>query len=193
MPPLDTERDRLVVLLERVQQGSNDAAWQLVNEYGHHVRRAVRRRLPDILRPKFDSLDFVQLTWLSFFRATDRFVCVNEPARFVRLLAEIATHKVLDEVRKRGLGRYNVRKECGDVDPVELEAKCVSRAVDTPSQLLAARESWEKVLQQCSPVERRIMVLRQKGMTYDDISGKLQVSRRTAIRTVRRVLESYVA
>ena len=56
-------------LMQQISMGSEDAAWELVERYGELIRRAVRRVLNKKLRSKFDSLDFVQLVWSSFFRA----------------------------------------------------------------------------------------------------------------------------
>ncbi len=67
--PIDSQ-DSYRDLMYRVQEGSEDAAWELVQRYGGYVRRAVRRVLDRRLRPKFDSLDFVQLVWQSFLVAT---------------------------------------------------------------------------------------------------------------------------
>lgn len=55
-------------LLNRIKEGDDTAAWELVEHYGEDIRNAVRRSLNRRLRPKFDSLDFVQLVWSSFFR-----------------------------------------------------------------------------------------------------------------------------
>ncbi len=60
--------DDFCTLMRRVGEGSEDAAWELVTRYGEDIRRAVRRVLNVKLRPKFNSLDFVQLVWKSFFR-----------------------------------------------------------------------------------------------------------------------------
>ena len=58
-------------LMRRVRDGSEDAAWEFNRRYGGYIRRAVRRVLNPKLRSKFDSIDFVQLVWLSFFRMRD--------------------------------------------------------------------------------------------------------------------------
>src|SRR5438093_3787651 len=54
-------------LMERVRRGSNGAAEELVARYGAHILRVVRAKLSKKLRPKFDSADFVQSVWASFF------------------------------------------------------------------------------------------------------------------------------
>ncbi|MCA9151905.1 MAG: hypothetical protein KDA92_21530, partial [Planctomycetales bacterium] len=50
-------------LLEQVRQGSDEAAWDLVETYGPHVLRTIRRTLSREIRGKFDSDDFAQAVW----------------------------------------------------------------------------------------------------------------------------------
>lgn len=189
----NAERDRLLELLAQIKDGSDEAAWELVNNYSHHVRRAVRRRLPGTLRAKFDSLDFVQLTWLSFFRNSDQIVEVDQPVGFIRLLAKIAAHKVLDEVRKRGLAKYDISKEVVSADDGEGRRLEFSGKQDTPSQIVSAKESWENALRTCTPKEIRVVKLRQMGLTYDEIAEKEGIGRRSAIRIVSRLFREFVA
>src|SRR5688572_23874581 len=54
-------------LMQCVREGSADATKELLDRYGPHVLRVVRRKLNRKLRPKFDSVDFVQDVWASFF------------------------------------------------------------------------------------------------------------------------------
>ena len=66
------ENDDFRRLMQRVRDGSEEAVWDLVSVYGEAIRRAVRRVLNRNLRSKFDSLDFVQLVWKSFFRKREK-------------------------------------------------------------------------------------------------------------------------
>ncbi len=61
-------RQSFRALFQQVLDGSEDAARRLHEEYGPYIAMAVRRKLPAQLRAKYDSLDFVQDVWLSFFR-----------------------------------------------------------------------------------------------------------------------------
>jgi DNA-directed RNA polymerase specialized sigma24 family protein len=54
--------------MRRAIDGSQEDIQRLINEYGDCIQRVVRRRLDTRLRSKFDSLDFVQMVWASFFR-----------------------------------------------------------------------------------------------------------------------------
>jgi len=81
-------------LMQKIRQGSEDAAWQLVTRYGGALRQAVRRVLSARLRPKFDSADFVQIVWLSFFRVPAHRGQFDNPAALVAYLARMAQYKV---------------------------------------------------------------------------------------------------
>lgn len=65
--PLDDDDD-FFLLMRRIREGSEDAAWELFEKYGGYIRRAVRRALNPRLRTQFESQDFVQMVWKSFFR-----------------------------------------------------------------------------------------------------------------------------
>ena len=78
--------DDFCQLLREVRNGSEDAVWALINEYGDAVREAVRNRLNQELRSKFDSMDFVQLVWGSVFRARDKLERFERPEELVGYL-----------------------------------------------------------------------------------------------------------
>ena len=87
MPERD---DDFCNLMRRLGEGSQEAAWELVDRYGEDIRRTVRRVLCIKLRPKFDSLDFVQLVWNSFFRARANFDRFHRPEELAAYLAAMA-------------------------------------------------------------------------------------------------------
>src|SRR5664279_4008959 len=62
------ERDDIGSFLARIQAGDEEAARELLTRYEAEVRLVVRRQLPRLLRSRFDSLDFMQSVWGSFFR-----------------------------------------------------------------------------------------------------------------------------
>src|SRR5205085_6558387 len=88
-------------LLAQLREGSEDAAWQLIELYGPHIHRVVRRTLDRRLRGKFDSVDFVQAVWASFFREPAQILEFQSPKQIVRYLATAAEFKVTDEMRRR--------------------------------------------------------------------------------------------
>ena len=59
--------------------GSEEAIQKFIQTYGPHIQRVVRRRLHHKLRSKFDSVDFVQMVWASFFATPDRISQFEKP------------------------------------------------------------------------------------------------------------------
>lgn len=104
--------DNFHSLIARVREGSEDAAWELVNQYGEAIRRAVRRVLNERMRSKFDSLDFVQIVWNSLFRVRDKLDRFDRPEELTAYLVAMAHNKVGMEVRRRLMTqKYNVGHE----------------------------------------------------------------------------------
>ena len=103
--PMEEWDDNFTSLIRRVREGSEDAAWELVDQYGEAIRRAVRRALNERLRSKFDSLDFVQIVWNSLFRVRDKLDRFDRPEELTAYLVTMARNKVGMEVRRRLMTR----------------------------------------------------------------------------------------
>src|SRR6516225_2591750 len=87
-------------LLERIKDGDEDAARELLSRYESKVRLVVRRQLPRLLRSRFDSIDFLQSVWGSFFhRIQTEPIDLNEEENLIAFLAWAARNKVIDEYR----------------------------------------------------------------------------------------------
>src|SRR5437879_12143859 len=84
--------------LARIQAGDEEAARELLTRYEAEVRLVVRRQLPRLLRSRFDSLDFLQSVWGSFFqRMRTGPTEVEDSRHLVAFLARAAKNKVIDE------------------------------------------------------------------------------------------------
>src|SRR5512147_939448 len=87
-------------LIDRIRAGDEEAARELLGRYEAQVRLVVRRQLPRILRPRFDSLDFLQSVWGSFFhRVRTGPTDIEDEKNLVAFLAWAARNKVIDEYR----------------------------------------------------------------------------------------------
>src|SRR4051794_32985156 len=89
------------LLMERLRSGSSDAPHELLDRYGPHVLRVIRHRLDRRLRKEFDSLDFFQDVWKSFFEAPPPGRAFDGPDALIAYLAQVAQHKVIDAYRRR--------------------------------------------------------------------------------------------
>ena len=188
----DADDEQFVELLNRVERGDSQAIAELLRLYSPFVLRMVRRRLAPLLRSKFDSADFVQAVWTSFF-ATSRPRRFGSERELVRFLVTIARYKMIDEARRRvRTRRYDVRREQSldaltTPDGEPLAAADVRQP--TPSQIALARERWNRLLADQPPVHRQILELRCQGSTFDEIARTVQLHE----RTVRRVFERLMA
>ena len=176
--------EEFTALLDQVRAGSEQAAWDLFEQFNQPILRVVRRRLPEELRGKFDSVDFVQATWASIFAHRSRMVDFDHAGQFVAYVGKIAANKIGMEIRRRMTGKkYPVQterpltNESTTTDPPDLKA--------SPSQIAIARERWSHLLKNRSPHHQEMIRMRFAGHTYQEIADQLGFDE----RTVRRVME----
>ena len=180
------EAEQFQQLIARLRDGDQEAAWKLVEQYGPHILRTVRRKLNRELRSKFDSQDFVQAVWASFFADDGRVDHLESPAQLIALLAAIARHKIIDQIRKRMMTqKHDVRRERSMHDSIAPQGANVAAQDPTPSEIVIAREQWDRLLDQQPDHYRQIVELRFRGETLTAIAEQLNLNE----RTVRRVLE----
>ena len=107
------DHEELAGLLTRVRAGDETATRILLQNFEDDVRKAVRGRLPRSLRTQFDSMDFVQSVWQSFFSSCDQDPEAFQDARHLRgYLAGVARNKVLEVHRQRTrTKKYDMNRE----------------------------------------------------------------------------------
>ena len=183
---VEPDRDHeLDTLIRRIRGGDESAAQDLLARYEAQVRLVVRRQLPRLLRSRFDSLDFLQSVWGSFFRqvhlSPDEF---EQPRALVAFLARVARNKVIDEFRKASSRKADMSRE----EPLWAEGLGPRELVgteDSPSEIVAAGETLAR-LRDLLPDDRRVVLeLRIQGLSTREIGDHLGLSE----RTVRRILE----
>src|SRR6516165_10554166 len=131
--------------LQRIQSGDEGAARELLQRYEAEVRLVVRRQLPRLLRSRFDSLDFLQSVWGSFFRRMRTSPTEFEDSRhLVAFLARAAKNKVIDEYRRAASRKHDMHRE----EPLWADGrrpKEVADPIDSPSELEQAREVFGRL------------------------------------------------
>lgn len=179
------ESQDIGLFLGRIREGDQEAARDLLLRYEQEVRLVVRRQLPRLLRSRFDSLDFLQSVWGSFFRRVrDGGAEFEDSRHLVAFLVRAAKNKVIDEYRKAASQKQNMHREeplWTDRDrPRELES-----GDDTASQIAEAHEVLGQ-LRALVPAERgKMLELKAQGLSSREIGERLGVSE----RTVQRVFE----
>jgi len=171
--------------LVRIQAGDEDAARELLTRYEAEVRLVVRRQLPRLLRSRFDSLDFLQSVWGSFFRRVKTGPAEFEDSRhLVAFLARAAKNKVIDEYRRAASQKQDVHRE----EPLWADGarpREVAAHTDSPSEVAQAREVYDRLRGLLPEERRRVFELKAEGLSSRDIGERLGISE----RTVQRVLE----
>jgi RNA polymerase sigma factor (sigma-70 family) len=181
-------------LMRRIGEGSEDAAWEVVERYGETIRRAVRRALNQRLRSKFDSLDFVQIVWSSFFRARIRFARFDRPEELVAFLVTMAHNKVGMEVRRRlSTKKFNLNREDSLENSGDTTWKQIPDRQPMPIDVAIARERWNYLLQDQPEHYRKIIQLRIQGHTCQAIAATLGLDESTVRRFLRRLFAERVA
>src|SRR4051795_3013637 len=111
-PPEPPVQGGIPELLARIKEGDEGAARELLTRYEPKVRLVVRRQLPRLLRSRFDSLDFLQSVWGSFFRKIQTGPNdLMEEQNLITFLAWAARNKVIDEYRRAGTRKQDKRRE----------------------------------------------------------------------------------
>lgn len=173
-------------LMQRIHEGSEDAVREMIDRYGPHILRVVRRKLDPKLRSKYDSADFVQSVWASFFAY--RYERVFErPEALIAFLVSLARNKVVDAVRQRlQRQKYNVNRERslqGSALPAANEVRALQ---PTASQIAVAKEEWERLVDDLATTEKKILDLSMAGRSADEIATELGLT----YRHVRRVMHN---
>jgi RNA polymerase sigma-70 factor (ECF subfamily) len=179
------EESELRVFLSRIREGDEDAARELLRRYEPHVRLVVRRHLPRLLRSRFDSLDFVQSIWKSFFRRVRTSPTALEGTEnLVGFLARAARYKVIDEYRKASSDKQDMRREESMWEGTELRE--LADRCETPLEIAEAAEAFGRLREMVPENRRAILDLKAAGLSAAEIAERLGVSE----RSVRRVIEN---
>lgn len=170
-------------LLEACRRREPAATAELVRRYLPHVRAAVRRRLATNMRLRFDSHDFAQDVWLSFFRAAlDREDLCTETG-LLAYLSQMARLKVAEEYRHQTTQKVGLTRAV----PIAGTADAADRE-PTPSAVLIAADEWERITAGLPDRERQMLQMLRDGHTHADTAATFQLSEKTVQRLVRRLL-----
>lgn len=181
-----SETTQFASLMRRLRDGSEDAAWELVEQYGSSVQRVIRRSLNEQMRSKFDSLDFVQAVWFSLFRERERFNRFETPAQLTAFLMGMAKNKLAHEHRRRlNTKKHDLRRE--QINDSSDHSDDHSSTCPRPSQIAQARELWNSIIAGESEQNQSVVKLRLAGLTYEEIGSTLGIHERTARRVIDRL------
>jgi len=187
---VDSSQD-FTALMHRVRCHSEGAAQELIGRYGTTLLRVVRQHLSRHLRSKFDSVDFVQAVWASFFALESERLKFEGPDALGAFLAQVAHNKVVDVVRQRLQSlKYDVRREVPLDRPGGDQAMDLAGHAPTPVELAIAREEWERLLDHRPAHHQEILTLLAFGNSPRQVAEQLGLHENSIRRVVRKVKRS---
>ena len=176
---------RFQELMDRVKAGDEDAASQLVADYGNHVMAAVRFRLGRRIRVRVDSHDLAQAIWKSFFELAEA-QSIDSPQQLVAILAAMSVNKLNDAFRRHVVAQPRALSR-EDHRPLQLNDRRLPPDNATPSQFAIARERFRDIFSKRTSAEQQVIRLRIAGHTFEDIGQSLGINERTARRDIEMI------
>lgn len=173
-------------LLTRACNGCEASAQELYQQCHGDLMKAIRHQLQrdGNARVGYDSDDFLQSVWGSFFRESNRRI-FGSPRELVAFLRRVARNKVKDASREVDQDRVRVRLD--ELHPEDPPTFLASEQ-PSPSQEMIAEEAFDAVLSgQQSETTRRILVLLRKGFRQREIARTLGISEARVSDLIKKI------
>lgn len=173
-------------LMERVRTGDAEAAREIFERYGTAIQMVVRRRLDRRMRSEFDSMDFAQDAWASFFHLPADRCTFATPDDLVAFLTRLVRNKLIDAYRQRFQTAMRDRRRLRSLQP---NVHDQPGAQPTPSQFAIAEEEWDRMLKDKPPKLRHALELLRAGHSQREIAESLDIHPRTIHRLLQQLSE----
>jgi DNA-directed RNA polymerase specialized sigma24 family protein len=174
-------------LLREAQQGSKEAAQELYDTYVKYVLRCVRQRMYYKLRPRFDSQDFVQQVFASFFVGDAKLPDFESPEEMLAYLQTLAQRKVTIEGRRLRRAKHNAALERSIDANSDPQAHHPPTRLPTPSAVAVFREQYDGLVGEQAAETREVAQLRLEGNTFPEIAEQLEMHEANARKVMRRL------
>jgi RNA polymerase sigma-70 factor (ECF subfamily) len=181
------DHERFRSLMRAAQAGSEEAARELYETYGKYVLRCVRHRMWHRLRSKFDSQDFVQQVWASFFVGGGDSPEFETPEALIGYLQSMAENKVASEGRQRRLPKRNLTLEVAVQEDSDTVGQHPATRLPTPSAVAVFNEQFDRLVDQQTEDTRAVAQLRYEGNTFEEIAQCLDMDESSARKVMRRL------
>jgi RNA polymerase sigma factor (sigma-70 family) len=186
-----SEEPSIQELIERLRDGDNQAANEIVNRFGDRLVSLARSRLDRLILRKLDPEDVVQSVCRSALaRLSDGRLTVNDWNSLWKLLVCITVNKCCAQAEFFRAARRDVHREV-DVTPRDEDSGAdFQPADDEPSPLEATLlvEAVQQLLDSFrDPKHRTIVQLRLQHYSPPEIALEVGVSERTVHRVLDRV------
>lgn len=179
------QEEEFQALLQRLRDGSPEAAADFHERYGELLLRVIRRRLESRLRSRFDSIDFRQDVYASFFRELPRPETFENSKAFITYLARMARNKILNAIRQRSGPKRDAEDRSLD-GSARIEALEKIGPEPSASKLFIAEENVSRLTRGKPAKYRQIVELARLGFTHLEIAEQLKLH----VKVVRRALST---
>ncbi|MBC8290489.1 MAG: sigma-70 family RNA polymerase sigma factor [Planctomycetes bacterium] len=180
-------------LLERLRAGDVSAADELVERYGPHICRAIRRRFRSRkLRILYSTEDCLQSVWQSVFGQMDRIAELESPEHLMRYLTRVACNKLVDQNRHLHAQRNDVDREFSLANSHTADQHKLVDPGPSPSAQAAVQDEWDQKTQGLSSEKRTILEMSARGHTSEEIAEQTSYSGRGIRRVLSQLGELFV-
>jgi RNA polymerase sigma-70 factor (ECF subfamily) len=180
-----SDNKRFRALMRAAEAGSEEAAHELYETYVKYVLRCVRHRMWHRLRSKFDSQDFVQQVWASFFNDRGSLPDFQTPEDLVAYLRSMAENKVAGEGRHRRIPKRNLALEVAVLEDSDTVGQHPATRLPTPSAVAVFNEQFDRLIEQQTEETRAVAQLRYEGNTFEEIAQCLDMNESSARKVMR--------
>lgn len=183
----ELEQQRFRTLMREAEAGSEEAARELYDTYVKYVLRCVRNRMWHRLRSKFDSQDFVQQVWASFFDDRGGLPDFQTPEDLIAYLQAMAEKKVVAEARQRRNLKRNLSLETEVHQDSDKAGPHPATRLPTPSAVAIFEEQYDRLVESQTEDTRAVAQLRYEGNTFEEIAQCLNMNEATARKVIRAI------
>jgi RNA polymerase sigma-70 factor (ECF subfamily) len=181
-------------LIAKVKTGDQEAFARLFDKYRRRLAVLLHYKMSDELRVAMEVDDLLQETFLRAFRDIQQFA-YRSPGSFLRWLASIADHVVIDAARTQGRLRragevMPFRSHSNPAGPEPADSK-------TPSRLMAEQQALDGLLARLDALsdEYRQVILwaKMEGLSTKEMAERLGRSREATALLLHRALKRFRA
>jgi RNA polymerase sigma-70 factor (ECF subfamily) len=178
-------------LLQRLREGSQDAAALLYRRYAQRLRDLAKAHCSADLAKVVEPDDIVQSVFGSFFRAASQGVYqLPDGEELWKLFLVIALNKIRARARYHRAARRDVARTVGGAG-FELTLEAVARADEAAENLLQL--AVDEALDRLPPQHRAAIRLRVEGYEVAEIAGRIGRSLRSTERLLQESRERLAA
>ncbi len=155
-------------LIEGLSDGNAAAVERAFRAYEPYLRMAVRRQLNGALRSKLDSMDVVQSVWadvLSGLRSA-RWQFTDQ-SHLRAFLLRVARNRLIDRRRQYRTAIDHEQAIGGDSNEPPLAG-----SDPRPSEVAQGNELWARLMAECPPAHREILILKRQGLSLAEIAAR---------------------